>query len=131
MAESVYPGNENNFMGVKCGSLTALNSNYCPGQSFPMGYATPKNLKGNFFLKTNSDAPYGVNSTNIETICKNGKPPKKDNKNMSSSKDDKEGKSKDTTTTGSSVGDKRDQSTITSYETTTSSAGKLKTFFSF
>lgn len=71
MAESVYPGNENNFMGVKCGSLTALTSNFCPGQSFPMGFATPKNLKGNYFLKTNSESPYGENSRKEKAICKN------------------------------------------------------------
>lgn len=61
-AESVYPGNENNFAGIKCRSLSALNANYCPGKSFPMGYAVPKNLKGNYFLKTNAESPYGLNA---------------------------------------------------------------------
>lgn len=62
-AESVYPGNENNFMAVKCGSLSALLSNYCHGNAAPMGYATPQNLKGNFFLKTNEKSPFGQNAT--------------------------------------------------------------------
>lgn len=69
-AESVYPGNENNFLAVKCGSLYALDTNLCPGKTFPMGYATPFNLKGNFFLKTNSDSPFGKNNvSNITQSC--------------------------------------------------------------
>lgn len=69
-AESVYPGNENNFLGVRCNSLHALTSNYCPGGAFPMGYATPHNLKGNYFLKTNEESPYGLNATqNAKPNC--------------------------------------------------------------
>lgn len=60
-AESVYPGNEQNFMGNKCTSLTALNSQLCPGRRFPMGFAVPRNLKGNLFLTTNEESPYGQN----------------------------------------------------------------------
>lgn len=71
-AESVYPGNENNFMSVKCGSLSALISNYCHGKAYPMGYATPHNLKGNFFLKTNEKSPFGLNATkNAIPKCNN------------------------------------------------------------
>ncbi|XP_031628398.1 vitellogenin-2-like [Contarinia nasturtii] len=71
-AESTYPGNEYNFMGVKCSSLFALTTNSCPGESFPMGYATPSYLKGNFFLKTNAESPYGLNATrNFQPICNN------------------------------------------------------------
>lgn len=74
-AESVYPGYENNFLGVKCGSLTALNGNFCPGKKYPMGYAVPKNLKGNFFLKTNDKSLYGLNAPkNFSVICNDGKP---------------------------------------------------------
>lgn len=72
-AESVYPGYENNFLGVKCGSLTALKGNFCPGKKFAMGYATPKNLKGNYFLKTTDKSLYGENAPkNFTVICKNG-----------------------------------------------------------
>ena len=46
-AESVYPGNENNFMAKKCTSLKSVDVNHCQGPLFPMGYATPFNLKGN------------------------------------------------------------------------------------
>lgn len=63
-AESVYPGNENNMLGVKCSSLSALNSNRCKGKPFAMGYATPHNLKGDFFLKTHGKSPYGLNAVN-------------------------------------------------------------------
>lgn len=69
-AESVYPGNEYNFMGVKCGSLGALNAKYCPGRPVPMGYATPQNLKGNYFLKTRDESPFGLNATkDFKPVC--------------------------------------------------------------
>lgn len=69
-AESVYPGNEKNFLGVKCESLSSLNSNFCSGKGHPMGYATPHNLKGLFFLKTNDKRPFGLNATNsIKPVC--------------------------------------------------------------
>lgn len=69
-AESVYPGNENNFIGVKCSSLSSLNSNFCTGKGISMGYASPQNLKGNYFLSTNADSPYGLNATkDFKPIC--------------------------------------------------------------
>lgn len=58
-AESVYPGNEEAFLGVKCGSLTALNTGYCKGKQIAMGYAVPVNVKGNFFLNTEGSSPFG------------------------------------------------------------------------
>lgn len=69
MAESVYPGNENNFLGVKCSSLTALKQNYCPGKKYPMGYAVPHNLKGNFFLSTKHNSPFGEYDKGIRPRC--------------------------------------------------------------
>lgn len=60
-AESVYPGNEFNFMARKCSSIKDFLSQYCIGPLYPMGYATPINLKGNYFLTTNSRSPYGKN----------------------------------------------------------------------
>lgn len=69
MAESVYPGNENSFLGVKCGSLSSLNSNFCPGKKVPMGYAVPVNTKGNYFLKTSGEAPFGENKE--KPVCNN------------------------------------------------------------
>lgn len=69
-AESVFPGNEYNFIGIKCDSLSSLNSNFCRTQGHPMGYATPHNLKGIFFLKTGEDKPYGLNATKGATpVC--------------------------------------------------------------
>ncbi|XP_059616597.1 vitellogenin-1-like [Phlebotomus argentipes] len=62
-AESVYPGNENAFMATRCNSLKAYSSKKCPFPPIPMGFATPTNVKGNFFLETNSDEPYGKQST--------------------------------------------------------------------
>lgn len=69
-AESVYPGNELNFLGVKCNSLSAYNSKYCQGTAYPMGYATPSYIKGNFFLQTNSEKPYGKSAKkNFQPKC--------------------------------------------------------------
>lgn len=69
-AESVYPGYEENFLGIKCGSLSALNGNFCPGKKYPMGYAVPLDIKGNFFLKTNDKSPFGENApANFTPSC--------------------------------------------------------------
>lgn len=90
-AESVYPGNENNFLAKKCSSLRAVDVKDCQGPMYAMGYATPFNLKGNsycsidpfllfmhfffnlkgiFFLRTNSDPPYGENSRKYDQpVC--------------------------------------------------------------
>lgn len=69
-AESVYPGNENNFLAVECASSLALNTNFCSGKSYPMGYATPNKLNGTFFLKTNANSPYGLNASDeFKVVC--------------------------------------------------------------
>lgn len=71
-AESVYPGNENGFLGVKCQSMFALNSGFCKGKGEPMGFATVTTLKGNYFLKTAEKSPFGEKSTNPTTVtCNN------------------------------------------------------------
>lgn len=55
------------------GSLAAYLAKYCPGKEYPMGYATPHNLKGNFFLKTNDKSPFGVNATkDFKPVCAEG-----------------------------------------------------------
>uniref|UniRef100_U5EEG1 Putative vitellogenin n=1 Tax=Corethrella appendiculata TaxID=1370023 RepID=U5EEG1_9DIPT len=58
-AESVHPGNENNFLAKKCNSLKSLDIGACQTKEIPMGYACPTDIKGNFFLRTNSEKPYG------------------------------------------------------------------------
>lgn len=59
-AETVFEGNENNFIGNKCGSLHSYEINVCVRQEVPMGYACPKTAKGNFFLKTRGEFPFGL-----------------------------------------------------------------------
>lgn len=61
--ESVYPGNEFNFLGKRCESLLRLDQGRCVGAEYPMGFATPTNLKGLFILKVNPTEPYGKNAT--------------------------------------------------------------------
>lgn len=58
-AETVYPGKEDNMLAVKCNSILSLDTGACPGQSIPLGYACPKTAKGNYFLKTNDQSPFG------------------------------------------------------------------------
>lgn len=61
-AESVYPGNENNFLSAKCeinGRFTLTN---CGHFSVPMGYLSEFE-SGNYFLKTNYKSPFGRNFT--------------------------------------------------------------------
>uniref|UniRef100_A0A6B2ELX5 Putative vitellogenin n=1 Tax=Phlebotomus kandelakii TaxID=1109342 RepID=A0A6B2ELX5_9DIPT len=61
-AESVYPGNEKAFMATRCSSLKSLTSKKCNYHPIPMGYATPPTAKGNYFLETNAEAPFGKES---------------------------------------------------------------------
>jgi len=58
-AESVYKGQENNFIARKCGSLFSYETGACIRYEVPMGYACPLKTKGNYFLKTKGSSPYG------------------------------------------------------------------------
>uniref|UniRef100_A0A7G3B8S6 Putative vitellogenin n=1 Tax=Lutzomyia longipalpis TaxID=7200 RepID=A0A7G3B8S6_LUTLO len=58
-AESVYPGNERAFPATRCNSLNSLQQKKCKYHPIQMGYSTPPNAKGNYFLETNSETPYG------------------------------------------------------------------------
>ncbi|XP_023297505.2 vitellogenin-1-like [Lucilia cuprina] len=60
--ESVYPGNEENFLGVRCSSLSKLNNGFCTGEGYPMGFAVPTDLRGNYYLSVNAQQPYGQNN---------------------------------------------------------------------
>lgn len=63
-AESVYPGNENNFLSAKCSSMKRFKLNKCTDLDVPMGYLGKRqNVKGNYFLETNEMSPYGLNAT--------------------------------------------------------------------
>ena len=73
-AESVYPGNEHGFMARKCNSISAYNNGNCKGQEFAMGLKVHDDLKGNYFLKTNSHSPFGFHSKRFEEIsCRDKK----------------------------------------------------------
>ncbi|ALC48474.1 CG5162, partial [Drosophila busckii] len=64
-AESIYPGNENNFMAVRCSSIQNLRESKCVTNESPMGYAAPNTLKGNYFLEVNGNAPFGRRSRQV------------------------------------------------------------------
>lgn len=59
-AESVELGNENNFMATRCDSYSSLKAGNCVGRPVPMGYAVPTTTKGDYFLQTNNEKPYGM-----------------------------------------------------------------------
>lgn len=58
-AETVEPGNEDNFMATRCDSYSSLKAGNCHGKPIPMGYAVPTTAKGDFFLETNGNKPFG------------------------------------------------------------------------
>ena len=63
-AETVIKGNENNFIAKKCGSLHSFEIDACIQKEIPMGYACPSTAKGNFFLKTKAESPFGQGRKN-------------------------------------------------------------------
>ncbi|XP_011185248.2 vitellogenin-2-like [Zeugodacus cucurbitae] len=65
--ESVYPGNEYNFLARPCTSLLRLEQGRCQGAEYPMGFATPTNIQGLYVLKVNAEEPYGMNATSTHT----------------------------------------------------------------
>ncbi|KAM8721311.1 hypothetical protein ACLKA7_007218 [Drosophila subpalustris] len=65
--ESIYPGNEQNFLAVRCSSIQGLRKNLCIGDSYPMGFAAPDSLKGNYFLEINGAKPYGKMASGIRS----------------------------------------------------------------
>ncbi|XP_017106534.2 vitellogenin-1 [Drosophila bipectinata] len=67
-AETVFPGNERNFLATRCSSLTRLREFRCPGDSIPMGYAVPLTTKGSYFLEVNPTEPYGIHASIVRTV---------------------------------------------------------------
>ncbi|XP_011185244.2 vitellogenin-3-like [Zeugodacus cucurbitae] len=86
-AESAYPGNELIFMAKRCTTQTNLAGNKCPRAEYPMGYAVPYELKGNYFLDVNTAAPYGmgVNREKMRSQASCGLCPDKRNNDVETS----------------------------------------------
>lgn len=61
-AESVYPGNENNFLSAQCEITGRFTLNDCGNFNVSMGMAV-SNVKGRYFLQTNYKPPYGRNAS--------------------------------------------------------------------
>ncbi|KAH8343333.1 hypothetical protein KR059_008539, partial [Drosophila kikkawai] len=66
-AETVYPGNERNFLATRCSSLSRLRDFRCSGNEVPMGYAVPNNIKGNFFLEVSATSPFGIHASIVRS----------------------------------------------------------------
>ncbi|EDX02579.1 vitellogenin-3 [Drosophila yakuba] len=66
-AETIYPGNERNFMAVRCNSISRMRDFRCPGDQVPMGYQVPQNIKGNFFLEVSGDSPFGMHASIVRS----------------------------------------------------------------
>lgn len=46
-------------MAFRCTSLHALKKGRCINNKIPMGIATPKTTRGNYYLMTNKKSPFG------------------------------------------------------------------------
>lgn len=58
--ESSFRGNELSFMATKCASESKYLRGECDDEiKTPMGYAADPKVHGTFFLKTNSQSPFG------------------------------------------------------------------------
>ncbi|KAH8317101.1 hypothetical protein KR074_011834, partial [Drosophila pseudoananassae] len=66
-AETVFPGNERNFLATRCSSLARLREFRCPGDGIPMGYAVPLTTKGSYFLEVNPSEPYGIHGSIVRS----------------------------------------------------------------
>uniref|UniRef100_A0A1I8MGG5 Lipase domain-containing protein n=1 Tax=Musca domestica TaxID=7370 RepID=A0A1I8MGG5_MUSDO len=69
--ETVYPGNERNFLAKRCNSLASLNGGRCRGPEYPLGFAVPHDLVGDYYLNVNADQPYGKNASADATVQPN------------------------------------------------------------
>lgn len=67
-AESVYENNGQNFIGTQCNSISALRNGRCTTKHIPMGIDTPHTARGNYYLETNKNAPYGRSFQKYENI---------------------------------------------------------------
>ena len=72
-SETVYPGNENGFMAIRCNSITSYNNGDCKGKEVPMGFNVTIGLKGNYFLNTNYESPFGLHSKHFDELVCNDK----------------------------------------------------------
>lgn len=88
-AETVVPGNENNLLAKKCGSLHSYEINACLRDEVAMGFSCPKNIKGNFFLKTNGEAPFGKKQEQKDPTKTDGTDTKDDKKDENLKNDDR------------------------------------------
>ncbi|XP_017067422.1 vitellogenin-1 [Drosophila eugracilis] len=66
-AETIYPGNERNFLAVRCSSMSRLREFRCPGDQVAMGYQVPQDIKGNYFLEVNSNSPFGTHASIVRS----------------------------------------------------------------
>ncbi|XP_016979917.1 vitellogenin-1-like [Drosophila rhopaloa] len=66
-AETVYPGNEGNFMATRCTSMSKLREFRCSGNGVPMGYDVPQNIKGNYFAEVRASSPFGIHSSSVRS----------------------------------------------------------------
>lgn len=61
--ESVYPNNEYDFVGQKCGNFSDLEAKNCTRTSAPMGFAASSSFEGIYYVDVRDQSPYGTNAT--------------------------------------------------------------------
>lgn len=69
-AESVNNGKH--FIAAQCNSLSSLRNGRCTKRFVEMGLNTPHSVRGNFYLETNSKAPYGRSFKPYDSLMQHG-----------------------------------------------------------
>lgn len=69
-AETVRPGNENNFIATRCNSFSSFKNGKCSGRPIPMGINTPPTARGSYYLHTNKKSPFGMKLRSIGRYVK-------------------------------------------------------------
>lgn len=70
-AESVNNGKH--FIAAQCNSLSSLRNGRCKNRFVEMGLNTPHTVRGNFYLETNSKAPYGRSFKPYDSLIQHSK----------------------------------------------------------
>ncbi|XP_059223461.1 vitellogenin-1-like [Stomoxys calcitrans] len=63
LAESIYPGNELNFIGYQCEDYQDLARKTCSGPRSIMGFANAGRSRGMHYVPVRPESPFGANAT--------------------------------------------------------------------
>lgn len=61
-SESIYPKNEQNFIGKLCNNFSDVEAKNCNVPTSPMGFAANANFKGIYYVDVREQSPFGSNA---------------------------------------------------------------------